>query len=66
MILVSCLYNIRYKPKCVVLLFFYWYFPRCSLLSTLRKSVKGREKIKNLRILPYNFTITSEISCYFE
>ena len=66
MILVSCLYNIRYKPKCVVLLFFYWYFPRCNLLSTLRRSVKGREKIKKLRLLPYNFTITSEISCYFE
>ena len=46
MILVSCLYNKRHKPKCVALLFFYWYFPRCSLLSTTVGASKGEKKLK--------------------
>ena len=66
MILVSCLYNIRHKPKCVALLFFYWYFPRCSLLSTSVGASKVELKIKNLRFFLYNYMITLEISCYFE
>ena len=66
MILVSCLYNIRYKPKCVALLFFYWYFPGCSLLSTSVGASKVELKIKNLRFFLYNYMITLEISCYFE